>query len=177
MKTKKLIGYIAIIKFKEDGEEAERFILIGAYKEGVNDSEDENTFYWIERAEEIAVLINEGTQDFIVLSAAPEYEEQKEVPATLKQINEQLYAVLCAMLSTRKGWDENGQIDFYNNDLDSLEQTVAYIKIWYFLDEPDGGWEQEEYKEFKKHKKKQISDVQAYEELACRLNNTRINEQ
>jgi len=108
-----------------------------------------------------------------ILKDLDEYILNIEKPKTLRQINEQLYSTLCDMLTTRHGHDENGQIEFNQNDLDSMEDMHAYIKIRYFLESPDGDREQEEYDEFVEAGSIQLGDEDAYEELTIRLHNTR----
>lgn len=97
-----------------------------------------------------------------------------EQPKTLRQINDSLYGVLCDMLATRKGWDEHGQIEYKQNDLDWMEETYAYIKIRYYLEDPDGSREEFEHEEFVKEGSLQLTDEEAYYDLTARLNNTRI---
>lgn len=101
-------------------------------------------------------------------------EQELERPKTLREINDQLYGTLCDMLTSRKGHDENGQIDFNQNDLDSMEETYAYIKICYYLETPDGDREEETHAEFVEEGSEQMTDEKAYVELTVRLNNTRI---
>lgn len=92
--------------------------------------------------------------------------KQKAQKGTFKAINIALYAALFEIFNCHV--QNGGKVDIGgSNSFDWLNQTLDYIKIKYFGEEPDGDAEQE----LANDGTPMIDDEKAYFEMVTRLNN------